>query len=204
MSDRAGVFLETHAAADPLEQFRRWYDAATRAVIRVPHAVALATATADGAPSVRMVLMKDFDERGFAFFTGYVSRKAAELEANPRAALLFYWDPLGRQVRIEGAVERVDGAESDAYFATRPRGAQIAANASQQSAVVRGREELDAHVRQLDTEYAGAEVPRPEHWGGYRLVPQTFEFWQHRDDRLHDRLRYTRSAVGWTVERLSP
>ena len=190
--------------SDPLEQFRRWYAEAEEAGVKVPQAVALATATADGAPSVRMVLLKGADERGFVFFTGYVSRKAAELDANPRAALLFHWDALGRQVRIEGRVARVAGQESDAYFATRPRGAQLAAAASQQSSVLRDRAEIDNRVAELAREHEGSNVRRPDHWGGYRLVPETDEFWQHRDDRLHDRLRYRRANGAWVVERLSP
>ena len=190
--------------SDPLEQFRRWYAEAEEAGVKVPQAVALATATADGAPSVRMVLLKGADERGFVFFTGYVSRKAAELDANPRAALLFHWDALGRQVRIEGRVARVAGQESDAYFATRPRGAQLAAAASHQSSVLRDRAEIDNRVAELAREHEGSNVRRPDHWGGYRLVPETYEFWQHRDDRLHDRLRYRRANGAWVVERLSP
>jgi pyridoxamine 5'-phosphate oxidase len=189
---------------DPLEQFRSWYDEAAAAGLKAPQAMALATATANGAPSVRMVLLKGADERGFVFFTGYVSRKAGELDVNPLAALLFHWDQLGRQVRIEGRVERVAGQESDAYFATRPRGAQLAAAASRQSSVLRNRAEIDERVAELDREHAGSEVRRPEHWGGYRLVPESYEFWQHRDDRMHDRLRYRRSNGGWVVDRLSP
>ena len=189
---------------DPLEQFRRWYAEADEAGIKAPQAMALATAAADGAPSVRMVLLKGADDHGFVFFTGYVSRKAAELDANPRAALLFHWDAHGRQVRIEGRVERVAGQESDAYFATRPRGAQLAAAASQQSSVLRDRAEIDDRVAELAREHEGSDVRRPDHWGGYRLVPETYEFWQHRDDRMHDRLRYRRSNGGWVVERLSP
>jgi len=189
---------------DPLEQFRSWYAEAEAARLKAPPAMALATATAHGAPSVRMVLLKGADEHGFVFFTGYVSRKAGELDANPQAALLFHWDSLGRQVRIEGRVERVAGQESDAYFATRPRGAQLAAAASRQSSVLRDRAELDERVAELDREHAGSEVRRPEHWGGYRLVPETYEFWQHRDDRMHDRMRYRRASGGWVVERLSP
>jgi pyridoxamine 5'-phosphate oxidase len=191
-------------AAEPLEQFRRWYSDAEAAGIRAPQALALATATKDGAPSVRMVLLKNADEQGFAFFTGYASRKAGELDSNPRAALLFHWDSLGRQVRIEGRVERVSAQESDDYFATRPRGAQLAASASQQSSVLSNRDELDGRVVELDRQHAQGDVPRPEHWGGYRLTPETYEFWQHRDDRMHDRLRYRRSDAGWTIERLSP
>jgi pyridoxamine 5'-phosphate oxidase len=189
---------------DPLEQFRRWYADAEGAGIKAPQTMALATSTADGAPSVRMVLLKGADERGFVFFTGYVSRKAGELDANPHAALLFHWDPLGRQVRVEGRVERVREEDSDAYFATRPRGAQLAAVASRQSSVLRDRAEIDERVAELAREHEGAEVPRPEHWGGYRLVPENYEFWQHRDDRMHDRLGYRRTNGDWIVERLSP
>jgi len=195
---------ESAVDPDPLEQFRRWYADAEAAEIRAPQAMALATSRADGAPSVRMVLLKGADERGFAFFTGYVSRKAGELDANPRAALLFHWVPLGRQVRVEGHVERVAGQESDAYFATRPRGAQLAAAASQQSSVLRDRAEIDTRVEELAREHEGSDVRRPEHWGGYRLVPEAYEFWQHRDDRLHDRLRYQLANGEWVVERLSP
>ena len=204
MAERTGVLLESGVEPDPLEQFRRWYADAEAAAIRAPQAMTLASATPDGAPSARMVLLKEFDDGGFVFFTGYVSRKSAELDENPRAALLFYWDPLGRQVRIEGAVERVSEAESDAYFATRPRGAQVAASASRQSAVLADRNQLDERVAKLQDEHAGGDVPRPDHWGGYRLLPHTFEFWQHREDRLHDRLRYRRDDDGWVLERLSP
>ena len=190
--------FEEDVAADPLEQFRRWFGEAD------DNRMALATAGSDGRPSVRMVLLKAADEDGFVFFTGYESRKGGELEANPNAALLFHWPPLGRQVRIEGPAERVSAEESDEYFATRPRGAQLAATASRQGRVLANRAQLDEAVADLDREYAGREVPRPEHWGGYRVRPQTYEFWQHRDDRLHDRLRYTRDGDGWRLERLSP
>jgi pyridoxamine 5'-phosphate oxidase len=204
VAERTGVLLETSVSADPLEQFRRWYAEAEAAEIRAPHAMALATATQSGAPSVRMVLLKGADEDGFVFFSGYGSRKGGELNANPHAALLFYWDPLGRQVRIEGTVERVASAESDAYFATRPRAAQLAAAASRQGRALASREELDARVEELEREHAGVDVPRPEHWGGYRLRPEAYEFWQHREDRLHDRLRYRRDGGRWLLERLSP
>jgi pyridoxamine 5'-phosphate oxidase len=204
VDERTGVLLESEVDRDPLAQFRRWYADAERAGIRMPQAMALATAGGDGAPSARMVLLKGIEEGEFVFYTGYVSRKAGELAANPKAALLFYWDPLGRQVRVEGTVRRVSADESDAYFATRPRGAQLAAAASRQSAVLSNREELDAKVAELEQRYAGGEVPRHEHWGGYRLAPEVYELWQHREDRAHDRLRYRREGDGWILERLSP
>jgi pyridoxamine 5'-phosphate oxidase len=185
--------------ADPLAQFRKWFDEAA-GVVRVREAMAVATATTDGAPSVRMVLLKVADEQGLVFFTHYTSRKGRELEANPHAALLFHWDPLGRQVRVEGAVERVSAEESDAYFATRPKGARLGANASRQSEVLGGRGELERRVAELE----GADPPRPAWWGGFRLVPAAWEFWQHRDDRLHDRFRYTRREGAWVSERLYP
>jgi pyridoxamine 5'-phosphate oxidase len=177
--------------SDPLRQLVAWYPG--------DDAVALATATPDGAPSARMVLLKGFDERGFVFYTGYESRKGRELEANPRAALLFYWSAPGRQVRVEGTVARVSAEESDAYWASRPLGSRLSAAASEQSAPVASREELERRVAQLDSEPA-----RPERWGGYRLVPEAYEFWQHRDDRLHDRFRYERAGEGWRVVRLQP
>jgi pyridoxamine 5'-phosphate oxidase len=186
-------------AADPLAQFRRWLDDAQQ-VVRAPEAMAVATASANGAPSVRMVLLKAADERGLVFYTHYVSRKGRELEANPQAALLFYWDPLGRQVRAEGQVERVSSEESDAYFATRPAGARLGAVVSRQSEVLEDRAEFERRVAEL----AGTEPPRPESWGGFRLVPEAWEFWQHRDDRLHDRFRYTRREGVWVSERLYP
>ena len=204
VDERAGALLEGDVDRDPLAQFRRWYADAERADIRMPQAMALATAGNDGAPSARMVLLKGLEDGEFVFYTGYVSRKAGELAENPRGALLFYWDPLGRQVRVEGTVRRVSADESDAYFATRPRGAQLAAAASKQSAVLSDRDELDARVAELERRYAGGEVPRPEHWGGYRLAPDVYEFWQHREDRAHDRLRYRREGGDWILERLSP
>ena len=204
MADRTGVLLESDVDADPLVQFQRWYADAEAADIRMPQAMALATASPEGSPSARMVLLKGLEGGQFVFYTGYVSRKAHELADNPRAALLFYWDPLGRQVRVEGEVDRVSAAESDAYFATRPLGAQLAAAASRQSTVLPSRDEFDARVAALEQRYAGAEVRRPDHWGGYRLAPDVYEFWQHRDDRAHDRLRYRRDGGAWIVERLSP
>jgi pyridoxamine 5'-phosphate oxidase len=204
VADRTGVLLETSVAAEPLEQFRAWFAEAEAADLRAPQAMALATAGPEGVPSVRMLLLKGADADGFVFFTGYGSRKGRELDANPRAALLFYWDPLGRQVRVEGMVERVSADESDAYFATRPRGAQLAATASRQGRVLANRAELDAAVVELDRAHADGEIPRPEHWGGYRLRPEAYEFWQHRENRLHDRLRYRRRPDGWLLERLAP
>ena len=190
---------EDDVAADPLAQFRRWFGEAGE-----DNRMALATATTEGAPSVRMVLLKGASDDGFVFFTGYGSRKAGELDANPRAALLFHWPPLGRQVRVEGAVERLSEEESDAYFTTRPRGAQLAAAASRQGRVLANRAQLDEAVADLARDYEGRDVPRPEHWGGYRVRPDAYEFWQHRDDRLHDRLRYRQDGSGWLLERLAP
>lgn len=164
----------------------------------------LATATRDGHPSARMVLLKGFDARGFVFYTNYESRKGGELEQNPQAALVFFWVELERQVRVEGRVERAAPAESDAYFASRPLGSQIGAWASAQSRVIAGREPLERRTAELEDEYAGREVPRPSQWGGYRVVPHVIEFWQGRPSRLHDRLRYRQKDGGWIVERLSP
>ena len=189
----------TDLDTDPLRQFRAWFDDA-KDVVRAREAMAVATATAEAAPSVRMVLLKAADDRGLVFFTHYTSRKGRELEANPHAALLFHWDPLGRQVRVEGSVERVSSEESDAYFATRPAGARAGARASRQSEVLGDRGELERRVAEL----ADADLTRPESWGGFRVVPETWEFWQHRDDRLHDRFRYTRRAGAWLIERLYP
>jgi pyridoxamine 5'-phosphate oxidase len=187
---------------DPLRQFVRWFEEAGKAGIRAPEAMAAATATRKGRPSVRMVLLKGFDERGFVFYTGYESRKGQELAENPRAALLFYWDPLGRQVRIEGPVERIDEAESEAYFRSRPRGAQVSASVSPQSRVVESRAVLEERAAELEA--AGGEVPRPAAWGGLRVIPDTYEFWQHRANRLHDRLRYRRADGRWILERIAP
>jgi pyridoxamine 5'-phosphate oxidase len=188
---------------DPLEQFGAWFEEAGKAV-RMPEEVAVATATPDGAPSVRMVLMKGFDERGFIFNTSHLSRKAQELDANPRAALLFYWEALGRQVRIEGPVERCSSEESETEILKRPRASRLSAMASRQSQVVESRDALEARVAELAEEYSGRELPVPGDWGCYRLRPEGYEFWQHRDDRLHDRLRYVPDGAGWRIERLGP
>jgi pyridoxamine 5'-phosphate oxidase len=191
-------------AHDPIAVFAAWLREAEEAGVEVPETMTLATADSEGAPSARMVLLKGVDPDGFVFYSGYVSRKADELERNPRAALVFYWRPLGQQVRVEGRVERVSEAESAAYFATRPRGSQVAAWASQQSEPLAGREELDRRYAELEQEYEGRAVPLPPHWGGFRLRPDVIEFWQHRDNRLHDRIRYTRAREGWRSELLSP
>ena len=190
---------EDDIAADPLDQFRTWFREAEGAV-DTAEAVALATSTPSGAPSARMVLLKRADERGFAFFSGYESRKGRELAANPNAALLFYWHPLGRQVRVEGVVERLPADESDAYFDSRPSASRLSAAASPQSEVVASRDELEARVREVE----GADVRRPETWGGFLLAPHTYEFWQHRANRLHDRLRYRLAGETWMLERLAP
>lgn len=203
MSDpRTRPLFERELDPNPLAHFRVWFDEAS-GVVAVPEAMAVATATADGRPSVRMVLLKGFDERGFTFHSGYESRKGRELAENPRAALLFYWHELGRQVRIEGGVEPVSREESEQYFRTRPPRSRIAALASRQSELIESREELESRFEELLARY-GNDPPLPESWGGYRLVPESFEFWQHREDRLHDRLRYRRDREKWIVERLSP
>jgi pyridoxamine 5'-phosphate oxidase len=189
------------AVNDPVATFNAWFAEAREAGVEVPEAMTLATADQEGRPSARMLLLKSADERGFAFFTGYESRKGRELAENPRAALVFYWRPLGRQVRVEGMVRRLPPEESDAYWATRPARSRAAAAASRQSEVIESRKQLEA---EFDGQLALAEVPRPTHWGGYVLEPDSIELWQHREDRLHDRVRYRREAGGWVVERLSP
>jgi pyridoxamine 5'-phosphate oxidase len=192
------------AVTDPIAQFRDWFESAREAGVRFPETMTLATVSADGAPSARMVLLKGVDEDGFVFFTGYESRKGGELAENPRAALVFYWQPLGRQVRVEGTVERVAAAESDEYFASRPRGSQLAAWASEQSRPLASREALEQRYAELEAEHEGRDVPRPDRWGGYRLRPEAIEFWQHRDNRLHERVRHTRARESWVSDLLSP
>jgi pyridoxamine 5'-phosphate oxidase len=201
---RAGL-KESNAEPDPIEQFRKWFDEALAADLREPNAMTLATATPDGRPSARILLLKGFDERGFVFYTNYEGRKSWELETNPYAALVFYWGELERQVRIEGRVSRVSEEESDAYFEGRPRGSQLGAWVSEQSRPVRDRGALEERLRELEAEYEGRDVPRPPFWGGYRVEPEVIEFWQGRENRLHDRLRYRRSeSGGWRRERLQP
>jgi pyridoxamine 5'-phosphate oxidase len=194
---------ENTASPDPIAQFTAWFDHARTAGLLEPNAMALATATADGLPSVRMVLLKEYDARGFVFYTNYGSRKGRELELNSNAALLFFWAVLQRQIRIEGEVERVTREESAAYFRTRPRGAQIGAWASVQSDIVT-RAELEARITEIEKEYDGREVPVPPFWGGFRVKPASFEFWQGRTHRLHDRLRYVKDGAAWKIERLAP
>jgi pyridoxamine 5'-phosphate oxidase len=203
--DFALPLREEDVDPDPLRQFASWYKDAARAGLREPGAMALATSTVDGAPSVRMVLLKEYDARGFVFYSNYNSRKGRELEANPRAALLFYWDPLGRQVRIEGPTQPTSREQSASYVRNRPRGSQLSALASPQSQVIGSRTELEERVVHLAELYDDAELPVPDGWGGFRVAPDSFEFWQNREDRLHDRLLYTfEDGIGWRLQRLAP
>jgi len=190
---------------DPMRQFDRWFEQARKAELLEPNAMALATSTKDGVPSSRMVLLKGADARGFVFFTDYRSRKGAELDANPRAALCFWWDVLQRQVRITGTTARVAEADSAEYFRTRPHGSRIGAWASHQSSPLPSRGALEAEVARLSARFPdGAEVPLPAHWGGFRVAPETLEFWQGRPSRLHDRILYTRDGGSWRISRLAP
>jgi len=195
---------DEEAGSDPFALFDRWYREAREAGLYLPESMALATATADGRPSVRQVLLKAFDERGFVFYTNYDSRKGDEIAENPRAALAVHWPILQRQVRINGGVEKTTEEESYAYFSSRPRGSQVGAWASDQSSVLGGREDLERSFREAQERFAGGDIPLPTFWGGYRVIPETFEFWQGRANRLHDRLRFTRADGEWTIDRLYP
>jgi len=195
---------DSTADRDPIDLFREWFDEAVESGIMLPEATALATATADGMPSSRMVLLKAFSEDGFVFYTNYGSRKARELEANPQAALLMHWAVLQRQVRIEGRVTQLPQSESDAYFQTRGRGSRIGAWASRQSQVLDIRSDLERRVSETEEQFKDQDVPLPEFWGGYRVVPERIEFWQGRMNRLHDRLIFSRAGQGWDTERLYP
>ena len=196
---------EKDVAKDPFRQFEKWFQEAEAAKIHEPNAAVLATAAKDGRPSARMVLLKGLDGRGFVFYTNYDSRKGRELEANPRAAYLFPWVALERQVIVEGPVVKVAREESEAYFHSRPRASQLAAWASAQSSIISGRSALEDSMKATEKKYQGVEAPLPPHWGGYRIVPETVEFWQGRRSRLHDRIRYRRETGGsWVIERLAP
>ncbi|MBW4648825.1 MAG: pyridoxamine 5'-phosphate oxidase [Kastovskya adunca ATA6-11-RM4] len=196
---------EADADLNPFKQFRRWFEEAVAAELPEPNAMTLATATPEGKPSARIVLLKDFDETGFVFYTNYHSQKGSELVANPWGAIAFWWAQLERQVRIEGQVEKVSAAESDQYYHSRPQGSQLGAWASDQSQAIASREVLETRLQQLKEEYEDKEIPRPPHWGGFRLIPTEIEFWQGRPNRLHDRLRYRREPdESWVRERLSP
>jgi pyridoxamine 5'-phosphate oxidase len=196
---------EKDVARDPFRQFEKWFQEAEAAKIHEPNAAVLATSTRDGRPSARMVLLKGLDGRGFVFYTNYDSRKGREIEANPRAAYLFPWIALERQVIVEGSVAKVAREESEAYFHSRPRASQLAAWASPQSSVISGRGALEEAMKATEKKYQGIEAPLPAHWGGFRIIPETVEFWQGRRSRLHDRIRYRREAGGsWVIERLAP
>jgi pyridoxamine 5'-phosphate oxidase len=195
---------EENVSEDPVLQFERWFSEAREAKVVEANAMALATATREGSPSVRMVLLKGVDQKGFVFFTDYRSQKVVELASNPRAALVFYWAELERQVRITGRVSRLPREESETYFHTRPRLSRISAVTSHQSAVIPDRKSLEDRAREIAARYPGDTVPLPEHWGGHRVTPEIIEFWQGRENRLHDRIRYRRNGEGWLRERLSP
>ena len=204
MTDLSEELDEQAIDREPINQFKRWFDDAVASGMKLPEAMTLATATGDGKPSARVVLLKEVDNDGFVFYTNYRSAKARELEANPHAALVFYWSQFDRQVRVEGPVERVSTEESRAYFKTRPRESQIGAWASPQSNVIENREVLDARVAELEQLYDDREIECPEHWGGYRLKPMRIEFWKGRLGRLHDRIVYERDRENWKISRLAP
>ena len=195
---------EKSVSHDPMVEFARWFAEAQEARVEEVNAMTLATASSDGAPSARIVLLKAFDASGFVFFTDYRSRKGEELEANPRAALVFFWSELERQVRITGSVTRTSAKESASYFRTRPLGSRLGAWVSHQSLVIPSRTPLETGMREAEARFSGGEVPLPPYWGGYRVAPQAIEFWQGRESRLHDRIRYARIGDRWKVERLSP
>jgi pyridoxamine 5'-phosphate oxidase len=201
---KRAAFSERDAAANPFEQFTRWFDEALAAAVPEPNAMTLATVDEAGRPSARIVLLKSFDARGFVFHTNYDSRKGRELAVNARAALLFFWPELERQVRVEGRIEQVDAAAADAYFASRPRLSRLGAWASPQSAPLPDRAALEAAFAQAEQRFPGEDVTRPPHWGGYRVVPVRFEFWQGRASRLHDRIEYRKDDKGWQIGRLAP
>ena len=203
MSERWRPLDVADCDANPFVQFRRWFDEAAHEMPE-REAVALATSTPDGRPSVRMVLLRHVDDRSFGWYTNYESRKGHELSANPHAALLWYCEALGRQIRIEGDVERMSAQESDEYFASRARGHQLGAHASAQSTTIANRRVLEERVAEVEARFEGGDVPRPDNWGGYRLVAKRFEFWQHRVDRLHDRVVYLPDGPTWRLERQSP
>jgi pyridoxamine 5'-phosphate oxidase len=195
---------EKEVSQDPIAEFARWFAQAQAAEVEEPNAMVLATATPDGTPSARVVLLKGFDERGFVFFTDYRSRKAAELEVNPRAALVLHWSELERQVRITGDVTRTSAEESEAYYRSRPLGSRLGAWVSHQSQAIRSRDVLEGGLLEVERRFAGGDVPLPPYWGGYRVRPATIEFWQGRENRLHDRVRYVRDGDQWRIERLAP
>ncbi len=198
------ALLESDINPDPFVQFGTWFDAAVAAELPEPNAMTIATATPDGIPSARIVLLKAFDDRGFVLFTNYDSHKGKELEANPKAALVFLWTELERQVRIQGIVEKIAPEESDGYYYSRPAGSRLGAWASDQSQVVADRSILESRLAELKVQYPDGDIARPPHWGGFRVIPSMIEFWQGRSSRLHDRLRYRKSVEGWTIDRLSP